>query len=133
MSDALYQDEILARAKDSAREGRIESPSKTATLDNPLCGDRVTLDFTLDGERITKVRHFVRGCALCKASAATLAADLEGKSTTSVAEVAASLDGILAGGGTAGVWSAFLPVARHKSRHDCVRLPLQTANAALLT
>ncbi len=132
MNDRIYQDEILARAKDAAREGRLAAPAATATRDNPLCGDRVTLDFALDGGRIASVRHFVRGCALCRASAATLAAVLEGKTAAALDDAAAALDGVLAGGdGDAGVWRAFAPVGRHKSRHDCVRLPLAAARDAL--
>lgn len=132
MNDALYQDEILARAKDTTREGRIGAPSKTVTLDNPLCGDRVTLDFTLDGETIARIRHFVRGCALCRASAATLAAELEGKTVSTVASAADALAGVLSGAAPATEpWRAFVPVARHKSRHDCVRLPVDAAKAAL--
>ncbi len=131
MSDALYQDEILARAKDATHAGRLDGPAKTATLDNPLCGDRVTLDFALDGGRISAVRHFVRGCALCKASAATLAAELEGKTAAEVAAAGTALDGVLAGSGPAdSPWRAFSPVGKHKSRHDCVRLPVAAARAA---
>jgi len=131
VSDALYHEAILARAKDTAREGRIDGATRTATLDNPLCGDRVTLDFALSGERIDKVRHFVRGCALCRASAATLAASLEGAGRGALAANAGKLDAALAGATDDPVWQVFAPVGRHKSRHDCVRLPLAAARAAL--
>ncbi len=130
MSEALYHDAILARAKDTAREGRLDAPDRTATLDNPLCGDRVTLDFALSGERIEKVRHFVRGCALCRASAATLAAALEGGTKAAIGTAAGELDAILAGTADGTGWQVFAPVGRHKSRHDCVRLPLAAAKAA---
>ena len=130
MSDALYHDAILALAKDTAREGRLEAPSRTATLDNPLCGDRVTLDFALSDGRIDKVRHFVRGCALCRASAATLAAALEGGTAATIDTAAGGLEAALAGGSDGAGWQVFAPVGRHKSRHDCVRLPLAAAKAA---
>lgn len=131
MSDALYHAEILARAKDTAREGRIEGATRTATLDNPLCGDRVTLDFAMSGERIDKVRHFVRGCALCRASAATLAAALEGAGPEALDANAGKLEAALAGTPSDPGWQVFAPVGKHKSRHDCVRLPLAAARAAL--
>ncbi len=132
MSEALYHDAILARAKDTTREGRLVSPDRTATRDNPLCGDRVTLDFALDGTRIAAVRHLVRGCALCRASAAMLAAGLEGRDPAEIEATAARLDAVLAGTGdpAAPDWQVFAPVGRHKSRHDCVRLPLAAARAA---
>jgi nitrogen fixation NifU-like protein len=135
VSDALYHDAILARAKDTTREGRLPSPDRTAMRDNPLCGDRVTLDFALDGTRITAVRHLVRGCALCRASAALLAAELEGRESTEVDAAAARLDAALSGpdGPTTADWQIFAPLVRHKSRHDCVRLPFVAAKAALGT
>lgn len=129
MSDALYHDAILARAKDTAREGRLAAPDRTATRDNPLCGDRVTFDFALDGARIASVRHLVRGCALCRASAALLASELEGRAPAEIDAAAARLDAALAGTGGSD-WQVFAPVGRHKSRHDCVRLPLAAAKAA---
>ncbi len=129
MSDALYHDAILARAKDTAREGRLASPDRTATRDNPLCGDRVTFDFALDGARIASVRHLVRGCTLCRASAALLASELEGREAAEIDAAAARLDAALAGTGGSD-WQVFAPVGRHKSRHDCVRLPLAAAKAA---
>ena len=80
MSEALYHDAILALAKDRTHAGRLDAPARTGTLDNPLCGDRVTLDIELgDDGTIRRIRHFVRGCALCQASAAALAAALEGR------------------------------------------------------
>lgn len=131
MSDALYHEAILARARDAAREGRIEGATRTATLDNPLCGDRVTFDFVLSGGRIEKVRHFVRGCALCRASAATLAASLEGAGREALATSAEKLEAALTGAETDPDWQVFAPVGRHRSRHDCVRLPMAAARAAL--
>ncbi|MBI3505459.1 MAG: iron-sulfur cluster assembly scaffold protein [Proteobacteria bacterium] len=132
MSDALYHDAILARAKDTAREGRIDGATRTATRDNPLCGDRVTFDFTLDGTRIAAVRHLVRGCALCRASAALLAAQLEGHDAAQIGAAATRLEKALAGENDPAdpEWQVFAPVGRHKSRHDCVRLPFAAARAA---
>ena len=45
------------------------------TRDNPLCGDRVTLDLELDQDRVSAVAHKTRGCLLTEAAAALLAAD----------------------------------------------------------
>lgn len=129
MSDDLYQAEILARAKDPSRAGRLENPDRTATVDNPLCGDRVTLDLAFADGRVASVRHHVRGCALCKAAAATLAGQLEGRGPAALADAEAALGRVL-DGGSGGAWDVFAPVGRHKSRHDCVRLPLAAARAA---
>lgn len=130
MSDALYHDAILALAKDRRHAGRLEAPTHSHTSDNPLCGDRVTIDVdrAADGS-VRRVGHFVRGCVLCQAAAAALAASLEGQGPAAFAAAETALARVLVGQKTPenGVWAAFLPVARHSSRLDCVRLPLVAA------
>ncbi len=74
MNDQLYQDRIVALAKAKTGAGRLAAPTKSARRDNPLCGDRVTIDVKLDGAgRIAEIAHQVRGCLLCQASASALA------------------------------------------------------------
>lgn len=134
MSEALYHDAILALAKDRAHAGRLDAPTRTATLDNPLCGDRVTLDIALGADgTVLHIRHHVRGCALCQASAAALAAALEGQTAGALAAAEVALARALAGeiGAESDVWQAFSPVGRHSSRFDCVRLPLAAARRVL--
>ena len=130
MSDAIYHDAILALAKDRRHAGRLEAPTHSHTSDNPLCGDRVTIDVdrAADGS-VRRVGHFVRGCVLCQAAAAALAASLEGQGPAAFAAAETALARVLVGQKTPenGVWAAFLPVARHSSRLDCVRLPLVAA------
>jgi nitrogen fixation NifU-like protein len=130
VSDALYHDAILALAKDRRHAGRLEAPTHSHTSDNPLCGDRITIDVdrAADGS-VRRIGHFVRGCVLCQAAAAALAASLEGQGPAAFAAAETALARVLAGQKTpeSGVWAAFLPVARHSSRLDCVRLPLVAA------
>ncbi len=130
MSDALYHDAILALAKDRRHAGRLDAPTHSHTSDNPLCGDRVTIDIerASDGT-VRRIGHFVRGCVLCQAAAAALAASVEGRGPAAFAAAESALARVLAGQNDPenGVWAAFLPVARHTSRLDCVRLPLVAA------
>ena len=135
MSADLYQEKILALAHDDARAGRLDSPDATATVDNPLCGDRVTIDVSLKDGRIHEIAHHVRGCVLCQASAAALAAKAVGETGESLAHAAESLRAMLTGGAApSGPWAgfdAFTPVAEHKSRHSCVLLPFDAVAEAL--
>ncbi len=135
MSADLYQERILALAHDTARVGRLDSPDATATIDNPLCGDRVTIDLSLKDGRIREIAHYVRGCVLCQASAAALGATAVGKTRETLAETAGALKAMLTGGGApTGEWAhfdAFTPVAAHKSRHSCVLLPFDAIAQAL--
>ena len=136
MSDELYQAALVARAKQGRARGRLKNPQHSVTLDNPLCGDRVTLDVDLSGGKVSAVGHQVRGCLLCEASAETIAAQAPGKTPADLAKAAAAVTAILKDGSSApaGDWSSlaiFAPVHRVKSRQDCVLLPFEALSKAL--
>jgi nitrogen fixation NifU-like protein len=133
MSQALYQDRIVALAKSKTGAGTLAAPTAKAMRDNPLCGDRVTVEVRVDESgRIAELAHKVRGCALCEASASALTPRAIGHTATEVAELRREIDSVLSGEspGT-GDFAAFAPVAQHRSRRDCVTLPFEALRAAL--
>ena len=134
MSDQLYQAQIVALAKAKTGAGKLENTTRSARRDNPLCGDRVTIDVRLDGQgRIAEIAHQVRGCLLCQASASALASVAVGRDAAGIAEI--RHDAERAVGREAGEarepFAAFAPVAAHKSRQECVLLPLEALKDAL--
>lgn len=134
--DELYQAALVARAKQGRARGRLPSPQRSITLDNPLCGDRVTLDVDLADGRVAKVGHQVRGCLLCEAAAELIAGQAPGKSAADLAGATSAVTSILKEGrpAPAGEWSTlaiFAPVHRVKSRQECVLLPFEALNKAL--
>ena len=90
MSEELYQAALVARAHAGRGRGRLAAPDRSITLDNPLCGDRVTLDLRLANGQIAAVGHLVRGCLLCEAGAETIAAHAPGKTTAELAKATAN-------------------------------------------
>lgn len=135
MSDDLYQDAIVRHARASVRAGRLERPDASATVDNPLCGDRVIIDLKLDGEQIVEIAQHTRGCILCKASASIVAEHAIGETAASLLDVGGELTAMLKEGKPSpdGGWAdlgAFKPVAQHKSRQPCVLLPFDALKEA---
>lgn len=136
-TDALYQERIVALAKARHGAGRLEAPSGSARRDNPLCGDRVTMDVRTDAEgRILELAHQVRGCLLCQASASALTALAIGRDSAGIGRLRRGLH--LAIGREvegeadhAGDFAVFAPLGAHKARHDCVNLPFDALEAAL--
>jgi nitrogen fixation NifU-like protein len=133
-ADALYGDALKALAAESRGRGRLEHADATATVDNPLCGDRVTIDVALDGERVAAVGHEVKGCLLCEAAAAVVAEAAPGRTKAELAawpgavkaylkstDEAAPLDGL----------ASFAPARRFRSRHRCVTLAFEALVKAL--
>lgn len=134
MSDQLYQDQIVALAKARTGAGKLANPTKSARRDNPLCGDRVTIDVRLDGQgRIAEIAHQVRGCLLCQASASALSSVAVGRDAAGITAVRHEAERAVGReeGEAAGPFAAFAPVAAHKSRQECVLLPFEALKDAL--
>ena len=75
----LYQEVILDHNR-RPRNFRVIEPA-TAKQEgyNPLCGDRLTLYLTLDGDVIKDVAFQGSGCAISKASASLMTEQVKGK------------------------------------------------------
>ena len=135
MNDPLYRKEILRLAANAAGAGRLVKPSASATLHNPACGDRITVDVMIAEGRITALTHHTSACVLTQASAAILGADATGLNHAEIATLAASVRSLLAGGSNPAApfdsYAAFDGLLAHKPRHKCVLLPLEAVLEAL--
>ena len=76
----LYQEVILDHNKRPRNFRTIEGASHYADGYNPLCGDKLTLTMTLEGDSIADVAFTGSGCAISKASASLMTDSLKGKS-----------------------------------------------------
>lgn len=134
MTAQLYNDAILAEAKARHGHGRLPAPAVSVTCDNPLCGDRVTIDLNLAAEQVAAFAQTTRGCVLTQASASVLGRHLAGASTADLRQATAEIRGLLAGETVQPAWpelAMFAPVQAVKSRHECVLLPFEAAAEAL--
>ena len=112
--DPLYRREILRLAADATGAGHLAQPDACASVHNPACGDRVTVELTLESGRIIALAHQTQACILTQASAALLASQA------------------LTGGPVpAPGYAAFDGVAAHPGRHVCVLLPVEAVLKAL--
>ncbi|HEV8388280.1 MAG TPA: iron-sulfur cluster assembly scaffold protein [Dongiaceae bacterium] len=137
MSEALYHAALVERARTAFGKGRLPDASASATVDNPLCGDRVTLDLALKDGHIEKVGHQVRGCLLCEAAAATIAEFCRGNDQAELDAISAAARKLMAEGGALEPrWQCleiFRPVHQAKSRRECVLLPFEALKRAAST
>ena len=135
MNVELYQQAIKDLARAGHGGGRLVAASASARLDNPLCGDRITLDVRLADGKIIAIGHDTRGCLLCRAAASWLAAEVPGSSPVQFAAAHRELLALLQGAATTPAIRTsllpFSPVREHKSRHGCVLLPFETLRRAL--
>ena len=75
----LYQEVILDHNRRPRNFRAIEPATVTQEGYNPLCGDRLTLYISLDGELIRDVSFQGSGCAISKASASLMTEIVKGK------------------------------------------------------
>ena len=75
----LYQEVILDHNRRPHNFRVIEPASAKREGYNPLCGDRLTLYITLDGDVIKDASFQGQGCAISKASASLMTDAIKGK------------------------------------------------------
>lgn len=134
MSAALYNAEILRLAASIPHHQRLTSAQATAEKRSPICGSRVTVDVSLDGEgRVSEFGLLVRACALGQASSSLLASAILGRTPAELAVARDALTAWLAGEGTAPDWpglGVFEPALGYTARHPSIRLAFEAAAEA---
>ena len=147
MSEAVYQENILALAAREDGGGVLPAPTASVKKSNPLCGDEILLTARIDDGRIIALAHRTRGCLLCRAAAARfwLWREETKPDSRALLDFAARAEkmfsrcaAIAAENGDATIveeLQMFAPVVAHPSRHGCVLLPFWAATdlAASLT
>jgi nitrogen fixation NifU-like protein len=135
MSAELYHTELVARAREAFGAGRLPAAAASITVDNPLCGDRVTLDLERSGDTVKAIGHEVKGCLLCAASAATIAQLGSNRSPAELRDMTFAVKALMKEGTPVpeqfAALRVFSPVHASKSRRDCVLLPFEALGKAL--
>ena len=129
--DPLYRREILRLAANATGAGPLAHADASATVHNPACGDRVTVELALQEGRISAFGHVTQACVLTQASAALLAGNAQGRDRTDLETLAGSVRAFLAGGPAPEGYGVFDGLTAHAGRHRCVLLPLEAALSAL--
>jgi nitrogen fixation NifU-like protein len=74
----LYQDVVLDHGRHPRNFGPLETANRRAIGLNPLCGDQLTVELRLLGDRIDSARFQGSGCAISKASASLMTSAVKG-------------------------------------------------------
>jgi nitrogen fixation protein NifU and related proteins len=88
--DDLYRDYILEHYRRPHNFGVLEQPTATYEGANPLCGDRITMQLTVEDGIVSEVGFTGRGCAISQASASLLTDEIKGKPIGDVAAFGAA-------------------------------------------
>jgi nitrogen fixation NifU-like protein len=85
--DDLYRENILDHYKNPRHHGTLEAPDITYEDGNPLCGDKLRMDFRIRDGRIEDVAFSGHGCSISQASASMLCERVAGKSLDEVKQI----------------------------------------------
>jgi nitrogen fixation protein NifU and related proteins len=137
MSDLrdLYQQVILDHNRKPRNFRKIAHANRTAEGYNPLCGDRIIVEITVEDGVVKDVAFQGAGCAISKAAASMMTASVIGKPEREVDALFHSVHAMLTGanGPTAevGKLAVFAGVREFPSRIKCATLAWHTLQAAL--
>jgi nitrogen fixation NifU-like protein len=132
----LYQEVILDHNRRPHNFRVIESPSAKQEGYNPLCGDRLTLYLTLDGEVIKDVAFQGSGCAISKASASLMTDAVKGKTVAEATALFEQFHDMITSNpenpaADLGKLSVLAGVREYPTRVKCASLAWHTMKAAV--
>ena len=84
--DSIYKEEIIDHYKNPRNFGALDAPDVHVEANNPLCGDKLSMDLHLKDGVVVDVRFRGRGCAISQASASMLTEVMVGKSLEELAK-----------------------------------------------
>ena len=132
----LYQEVILDHSKHPRNRRKPGAFTQKAEGYNPLCGDRITIYLRLEDGVVRGVSFQGSGCAISKASASMMTAELKGKRESDAGELFDKVHKMLTGDGVDGGQSlgkltVLSGVSKFPARVKCASLAWHTMNSAL--
>jgi nitrogen fixation NifU-like protein len=80
LMQSFYKEIVLKHFQRPRNRGEIEGAHVEEHLNNPLCGDEVTVYAVFDRDKVSDVKFGGRGCSISQASASMMTERLVGKS-----------------------------------------------------
>lgn len=75
----IYTETILDHYQHPHHAGALSSPTIKVSEDNPLCGDKISLDLIIKNGAVEDVGFVGTGCAISQAAMSLLADEIQGK------------------------------------------------------
>ena len=136
MIDDLYSARLLKLAANMPRLGRLPAPDASSEKISKLCGSRVVVDVSVEGDRVVDFAQDVKACALGQASAAVLGANVVGASLSEIEMARDQFRAMLKAGADApqgrfSDLSMLAPVKDYPARHTSTLLAFEAAAEAV--
>lgn len=79
--DDLYRRVIMDHYKNPRNRGTLDEDSLTVNLNNPTCGDRITLQMHVEDGVVKQAKFTGEGCSISMSSASMMTEAVQGKTT----------------------------------------------------
>ncbi len=83
----VYNDLIMEHSMNSYNKKQLENPDYEEKGHNPNCGDEITLELKLDGNKIKDLAFLGHGCAISQSSTSIMIDTLKGKTINEAKEI----------------------------------------------
>ena len=83
----VYNDLIMEHSMNSYNKKQLENPDYEEKGHNPNCGDEITLELKLDGNKIKDLAFLGHGCAISQSSTSIMIDTLKGKTIDETKEI----------------------------------------------
>jgi len=134
--DDLYREIILDHYRRPRNHDPLHAPTCSADGANPLCGDTIHLEVTLEGDRISEIAFGGSGCSISQASASMMTEYVKGRTVAEARAGVAAFQRMMTTGEQQGIdgfddIDALQGVAKFAARVKCASLSWKTLEQAL--
>lgn len=133
---SLYQELILQHYRSPRNRGLLDDPDVEIEMNNPVCGDEITLRLRIEDGLVADVRFTGQGCSISQASASMMTDRLKGRSLADSRLLAARFLELMHGSEEAatdpmlGDLRALAGVSKFPVRIKCALLPWNALDEA---
>ncbi|WP_310549766.1 Fe-S cluster assembly sulfur transfer protein SufU [Paenibacillus glufosinatiresistens] len=95
--DDLYRRVIMDHYKNPRNRGLFEDDSLKVELNNPTCGDRITLQLKVEDGRVKDARYAGEGCSISMSSASMMTESVKGRTVEEALDLASRFSRLMQG------------------------------------
>ncbi|GIO68061.1 SUF system NifU family Fe-S cluster assembly protein [Paenibacillus sp. JTLBN-2024] len=95
--DDLYRRVIMDHYKNPRNRGKFEDGTVTVDLNNPTCGDKISLQLKVDDGIVQDARYTGEGCSISMSSASMMTEAVKGKTVEEARELASRFSALMQG------------------------------------
>lgn len=133
--DDLFREIILEHYRSPRNRGALAAPTHSAHGLNPVCGDEVRVELSLEGDTIREVAFEGQGCSISQASASLMSEQLKGVGLAAARRLDRAFRAMMVDGGppdpVLGDLEALRGVAKFPARVKCAMLSWNVLEEAL--